>query len=284
MVENRPIANVEMAQAWDGDEGASWAAQADAHDRVVAGHHAVLMRAAAIEPSHRVLDIGCGNGRTTLDAAAAASDGEAIGYDLSGEMLREARARAEREGIANVRFEQADAQVHQFEASSFDRVLSRFGCMFFGDPLAAFTNVHGALRGGARLAMLSWQPLDRNEWLQVMRGATAMGRDLPTPPSGAPGPFGLSDKDMVRELLTNAGFRSVELTSVEEPMRFGETADEALAFALAAGPVRFALSTLDPPERAAAQENLRTAITEHVTEDGVRIASAAWLITGTKDP
>ena len=277
-----PVANVEMAEAWDGDEGAAWVAQADAHDRVVTGHHAILMEAAAVEPDHHVLDVGCGNGRTTLDAASAASSGDALGVDLSGPMLREARARATREGITNARFAQADAQVHAFEPNSFDRVVSRFGCMFFGDPLAAFTNIHGAMRDGGRVAMLSWQPVERNEWLQTVRGAIAMGRDIPSPPVGAPGPFGLADDDMVRELLAAAGFRSVEVAGVHEPMRLGRTAEEALDFALATGFVRFLLSSLDPTQRAQAEANLVAAIDEHLSDDGVTLASAAWLITGVK--
>lgn len=279
-----PIANVEMAEAWDGDEGNAWAAQADAHDRVVARHHAILMAAAELEPGHQVLDIGCGNGRTTLDAARTASDGTALGVDLSGPMLRQARARAEREGIKNATFEQADAQVHQFVGDGFDRVLSRFGCMFFGDPLAAFTNVHRAVRGGGRLTMLSWQPLERNEWLLTLRAAIAMGRDLPSPPAGTPGPFGLADESMVQELLTGAGFRSVVLESIEEPIRLGATNEEALEFALATGFVKFLLSSLDPEPRAQAEANLAAVIDAHLGDDGVNLASAAWLITAVKEP
>ena len=272
-----------MAEAWDGDEGQAWVAQADAHDRVVVGHHAVLMKAAAIEPDHHVLDVGCGNGRTTLDAARAATHGDALGVDLSGPMLREARARADREGITNARFEQADAQVHQFDRNSIDRVVSRFGVMFFGDPLAAFTNIYGAMRTGGRVAMLTWQPLDQNEWLLVMRAALAMGRDLPSPPNGTPGPFGLAEREMVCELLGSAGFRSVELTSVHEPMHMGRTADEAWDFAMGTGFIRVILSGLESDQRVQAEANLRAAIDEHLTDEGVMLDSAAWLITASKD-
>lgn len=279
-----PVANVEMAAAWDGEEGEDWARNAEHHDRVVASHHAVLLAAAAIEPEHQVLDVGCGNGRTTLDAARAATSGAALGVDLSGPMLRTAVERAKAAGITNVRFEQADAQVHQFERNSFDLVLSRFGAMFFEDPMAAFTNLYGPTRGGGRLALLAWQSLDRNEWLLKLRGVLAAGRELPTPPPGTPGPFGLADRDAVFELLTNCGYRNVEVTSVEEPMRLGATADEALEFAGGTAIVRGLLADLGADAKAQALDELESMVRAHEGSDGVTLASAAWLITAAKEP
>jgi SAM-dependent methyltransferase len=277
-----PVANVEMAAAWDGEDGEDWARHAEEHDRVVARHHAILLGAADIEVDHHVLDVGCGNGQTTLDAARAATSGAALGVDLSGPMLRTAEGRATAAGITNVRFEQADAQVHQFERNSFDVVLSRFGAMFFEDPMAAFTNLYGATCGGGRLVVMAWQALERNEWLVALRAAVAAGRDLPTPPAGVPGPFGLADQDAVCELLTNSGYRSVDVTSVEEPMHFGETSDEALEFARATGIVRGLLADLDAQARARALDDLESMVRSHEGVDGVTLASAAWLITATK--
>jgi SAM-dependent methyltransferase len=279
-----PVANVEMAAAWDGEEGEDWARNAEHHDRIVARHHAVLLAAAAIGASEQVLDIGCGNGQTTLDAARAATAGNALGVDLSGPMLRTAADRAKAAGITNVRFEQADAQVHQFERNSFDVLLSRFGAMFFDDPIAAFTNLYGATRSGGRLTLLAWQALDRNEWLVEMRRAMAAGRELPTPPIGTPGPFGLADRDAVCELLTNSGYRDADVSSVEEPMCFGDTADEAFGFARATGIVRGLLADLDDEARARALDDLESMVHAHEGPDGVTLASAAWLITATKEP
>jgi ubiquinone/menaquinone biosynthesis C-methylase UbiE len=145
-------ANAEQRRAWDGDEGAYWAAHADRFDRAVAPYHERLMSTAAIAPGERVLDIGCGTGQTTRDAArAAAPGGVALGVDLSSQMLDVARARASDERVRNAAFEQADAQVHPFDAASFDVAISRTGAMFFGDPVAAFTNIHRSLRAGGRM-------------------------------------------------------------------------------------------------------------------------------------
>jgi SAM-dependent methyltransferase len=159
--------NENMTAAWDGDEGAHWAANADRYDETVRAHHARLLEVAAIGAGEAVLDIGCGTGRTTRDAARAAGSGRTLGVDLSGPMLEVARDRAVSEGLTNVEFLQADAQVHRFEPGTFDVVISRFGVMFFDDPEAAFANIGRALRPGGRLAFVAWQGLERSEWIMV---------------------------------------------------------------------------------------------------------------------
>ncbi len=185
--------NQEQSRAWDGDEGAYWAAHAEHFDTSVAEYHRRLMDSAAIEPDWQVLDIGCGTGQTTRDAARLASSGHALGLDLSSKMLDVARRLSEREGVRNATFEQVDAQVAPFETGSFDVAISRTGAMFFGDPVAAFTNIGRALRPGRRLTMVAWQPVSENEWFRAIGTAMAAGRDLPFPPPEAPGPFALSD-------------------------------------------------------------------------------------------
>src|SRR5262245_44337915 len=177
------IFNVEQAEAWDGKEGEYWATHQDRFDSTIAPHHARLMAAAAIAPGERVLDIGCGNGMTSRDAARAAGPtGGVLAADLSGPMLARAQQQAKDEGLGNIRFEQADAQVHPFEAGAFDVAMSRFGVMFFADPVAAFANIARALRSGGRLAMMVWGPPPENEWMLALRKALAVGRDLPMPP------------------------------------------------------------------------------------------------------
>src|ERR1041384_4662982 len=170
--------NAEQVAAWDGDEGAYWADHAQHFDRSVARYHAPLFDAAAIGSGERVLDIGCGTGQTTRDAAICATDGSALGVDLSARMIDLARRLAAQQGIANVTFEQADAQIYPFTAESFDVAISRTGTMFFGDPAAAFSNIARAVRPEGRLAMLVWQGPEPNEWIRVLSQALAAGRQL----------------------------------------------------------------------------------------------------------
>src|SRR6516225_8501986 len=124
-------ANAEQARAWDGDEGAYWAGNAGRFDRAVAAYHERFLAAAVIGCADRVIDIGCGTGQTTRDAARAAADGRALGVDLSARMIERARRLAAEHEIANAAFEQADAQIHPFETEAFDVAISRTGTMFF---------------------------------------------------------------------------------------------------------------------------------------------------------
>ena len=273
------IANVDMAAAWDGDEGADWARDWERYDRGVRSHHVRLMEAAAIAPAERVLDVGCGNGQTTRDAARSAAEGSALGVDLSSGMIARADEIARRENLSNVAFEVADAQVHPFEPDSYDVAMSRFGAMFFSDPVAAFSNIARGLRPGGRLVLMSWQRLENNEWLQAIRRALAAGRELPTPPVGAPGPFGLADPDGVATILTAAGFERVECHSVEEPFFAGSDADDAVAFLGRGGVVRGLLQGLEPAARQHALDAFRETMAAHETEHGVHFDSASWLIS-----
>jgi SAM-dependent methyltransferase len=273
-------ANAEQAQAWDGDEGAYWAQNADRFDMAVAAYHQRLLAAAAIGRAHRILDIGCGTGQTTRDAAQAAADGAALGVDLSGQMIEHARLLAARQGIANARFEQADAQIHPFPGHWFDAAISRTGTMFFADPATAFANIARALRPGGRLAMLVWQGPEANEWITELSGALAAGRDLPVPPAGAPGPFAQADPETARAVLAAAGFTHIEVDGLREPMWFGTGAEDAHRFVL--GLLGWMLAGLDDDRRGQALASLRATLTAHDTGHGILYQSATWLISATR--
>lgn len=273
------IANVEMANAWDGDEGEYWTANADRYDGVIARYSPHLLAGAAIGVADVVLDIGCGCGATTRDAARAAAQGTVLGVDLSSQMLDRAREISAREGLANVQYTQADAQVHRFPTATFDVAISRFGCMFFADPVGAFTNIGRAMRPPGRMALLAWQGLQRNEGQLAIRQAFAMGRELPPAEPGSPGPFGLADPDQVRKVLSEAGWTDTAFASIEEPIVFGQDPDDAFAFVSTNGVARGMLADLDDTDRATALDNLRALLETHQTPDGVAFDSAAWLVT-----
>jgi SAM-dependent methyltransferase len=274
-----PIANVDMAAAWDGAEGENWAQHAERYDSSAARYSAILIDAAGISAPDRVLDIGCGNGGSTRASARAASSGSAVGIDLSSRMLERAGEMSRADGIANVEFIKGDAQVHPFEAHSFDAAISRFGAMFFADPVAAFANIGSALVPGGRLALAAWGEMDRNEWLTAIRGALAAGRTLPSPPMSAPGPFGLADPDHARRVLSEAGFTDIAIDERNEKMNFGADVDDAYAFLSDIGPVRGMLQDLDESTARDALGKLREAIAQRETPAGVLFGSSAWIIT-----
>jgi len=272
--------NVEQLQAWDGDEGAYWAAHADYFDRSASPYHEKLMTAAAIATTDRVLDVGCGAGQTTRDAARAAAAGSALGIDLSSQMIDEARRRAVAEGLSNVFFEQADAQIYQFAAGAFDVALSRSAAIFFGDQAAAFANIARALRPRGRLVLTTWQSLADNEWVREIMGALAAGRQLPSPPPNSRGPFALSDPDRIRDVLTGAGFTDVNLEGTTAGMWFGDDAADAYEFVL--GLMSWMVRDLDDAARQRALGELRSTLAAHDTADGVVYESAAWTIQATR--
>ncbi len=277
------IVNVEQAEAWDGPEGVHWALHHERFDATISPHHRALLPAAAFAPGERVLDIGCGNGLTSRDAARAVGPtGSVLGVDLSGPMLARAEQLAKEDGLDNVRFERGDAQVHPFDRGAYDLAISRFGAMFFLDPVAAFTNIASALRPGGRLVLLVWQSIGANEWVSAMREALAVGRDLPVPPPGAPSPFALADTDYARRVLTEAGFTDVAFARSEAPWWVGSDADDAYGFVSGLRIIQMMLEELDDATSAQALDNLRATMAAHQTPGGVIFGSAAWIITARK--
>jgi ubiquinone/menaquinone biosynthesis C-methylase UbiE len=260
--------NVDQLRAWDGERGAFWAERADRYDEGVAAYR--FPTAAGIEPGETVLDVGCGNGRTTREAARQASGGTALGVDLSTRMIALARSRATRDGVANASFEQADAQVHPFPDAHFDVVISRHGAMFFGDPPAAFANLARSTRPGGRLVLLSWQP--RQPWGTAF--LTALTGSEPAAAATSPGD--LRDPDQTRDLLTTAGFTDVRVCDERAPMYFGTDADDAFRFLT--GQFAAQLAGLAEADRPRALAALRATLADHESDAGVYYDSAAWLI------
>lgn len=264
--------NAEQLKAWDGDQGDFWTRRADRFDAGVARYHEHLLAALAIEPNWTVLDVGCGAGRLTIDAARQAHPGSVLGLDLSASLLRLAAQRAEAEGVDGAVFDQLDVQNHPLTPGGFDLVTSRHGTLFFGDPDLAFANLCQALRPGRRMVQLSWQPAARNEWMRTFRTLFS-GQPLP---EVQPRPGALTDPDLTRELLTGAGFTDVELTPLHEPMWFG--ADVADAYDFLTEQFGWLLRDKDPGTQSKILAAVREDIGDHLTGDGIRYDSAAWLI------
>jgi SAM-dependent methyltransferase len=274
------VVNTDQEQAWNGPEGTHWARNQDRWNAVNGGFDEPLLDAAGITRDHHVLDLGCGSGQTTRLAALRAPQGHALGLDLSAPMLAEGRSRAERAGITNVSFTQGDAQVYPFEASAFDAAISRYGVMFFADPVAAFGNVRRALRPGGRLAFVCPSDAELNGWAVAMaslRDFLPVG-DFGKP--GMPGMFSLAAPDRVDDILTAAGFTGIAISEAQTYGVWGDGVEDAAEFLLGTGPGRHLLEQADATARARAHRTLTDHLRDHVAADGtVRLRSTSWLVT-----
>ena len=247
------------------DRAAFYDAELRRHDQ---HFHAALQ----VGPRDRVLDIGCGAGPSTRQAARAAVEGSVVGVDVSEEMLQVARRRSAEEGLRNVVFERGDAQVQAFPAAHFDLCISRFGAMFFADPGAAFANIGRAMHPGGRLVLLVWQGRERNEWATAIQGALALN----APSANAPAAFSLGDRAATMRILAAAGFVSIDFAEVHEPVFYGPDVDAAHEAI-----VELFLPKDAPVEGETAQR-LRALLEAHLTDDGVLFDSRAWIVVAHK--
>jgi ubiquinone/menaquinone biosynthesis C-methylase UbiE len=253
-------------------------ASVSCYDAELRRHNEVLSRALGVRLHDHVLDIGCGTGQTTCQAARVAQAGSALGVDISALAIERARELARSEGLRNVTFEQANAQVHRFPHERFELATSRFGTMFFDDPGAAFANIRRALRPDGRLVMMVWQAAERNEWDVVIHQSLAAGEPVAIP-SGGPDPFSLADPPAVKELLEAAGFADVAFTDVHEPVYYGPDVAAALGWVHGFACTGEILKRLDPAAAARADGRLREALAAHLSDDGVWLDSRAWIVT-----
>ena len=279
------IANTEQSDAWNGESGRRWVADPDRRDRILAPVADVLLAAAELAPGELALDIGCGCGATTLAAAhTVGRTGSVIGVDLSEPMLDVARGRADTAGVANVAFLRADAQVHTLAPESFDVAISRFGTMFFADPVAAFSNIATGLRPGARLCIATWQPLVANDWLTIP-GAALL--DYGAPPDGdgsGPGMFAQAEPNSVTRVLERAGYDDVALEPVRVTLTLGVNVQDATEHLADTGVGRAALETIPDAQRPAALDAVRTVLADYADETGVHLDAAIWIVTATPLP
>ncbi|HTO54625.1 MAG TPA: class I SAM-dependent methyltransferase [Myxococcota bacterium] len=276
--------NAEQIEYWNKQAGPKWVAEVTRMDALIAPLGQLAQEAARPRPGERVLDVGCGTGQTSVQLAAKVGPtGSVLGVDISTPMLEWARKRARDAGLANVQFENADAQTHALPASHFDLCFSRFGVMFFIDPLAAFKNLARALKPGGRVAFVCWQPFLQNAWVrEPMLALSKVVQLPPPPPPGTPGPFAFGDGERTRGILEQAGFSDVSLAGKTAELKLGQTVDEASAFAVEIGPVGAQLRDAPESTRRNAAAAIREALAPHAGPQGVTLGCAVWIATGTR--
>lgn len=230
--------NADQAEFWESASGGKWLEMQDKIDALLSEVLENVLARADIRPGQSVLDIGCGTGASVLALSALVGpEGMVEGLDISGQMLGRARQRAQDAGLANTRFTKADAQVHAFQPGAFDRVVSRFGVMFFEDTAAAFANIARAVRPGGRMVFAAWGPMQRNPWFSVPRAAAvAQLGDVPPGDPNAPGPMAFHDTERVLGLFRQAGISNARAEVVTVPLRPQGDVDKVARIASGIGP------------------------------------------------
>lgn len=271
--------NQEQIDYWNGEAGATWVTAQERLDAMLAPISDALIDRAAVRAGERAIDVGCGCGATSIELARR---GAAVwGIDISGPMLDRARSRSA--GVKNVAFSRKDAAEADF-TPDHDLLFSRFGVMFFADPPGAFRNLHGALRAKGRLAFVCWQAPRDNPWVAI--AGRAIQPFLPEPEvepdPKAPGPFAFADPDYVRGILDAAGFAAIELEDFRTTLHLADDLEKAIEFQGQVGPVARALAELEGEKREAALAATRDALAPHVTDAGLDLGAACWIVTARR--
>jgi SAM-dependent methyltransferase len=273
--------NEDQRRRWNGIDGEYWVSHQNRLDRTLAPITGPLLEFAAPRAASTVIDVGCGCGATTVEIARAVGPaGRVVGIDLSSGMLAVAAERLRQ--FANAACLLGDAAELPLSDLGAELIVSRFGVMFFGDPVAAFANLRTGLGAGGRLRFACWRPIGENPWLQIpLHAVYEHAPRLPKPDPEEPGPFAFADTARVTRILTAAGFTAPSFTplDIEMDIAAGGTIEDAAMQASSMGPAKRALADQSDEIRAAALESIRRALTPYISAAGVKLPGAIWLVT-----
>ena len=268
----------EQQTLWNGVSGRAWVDLQELLDTVLKPFEDLLVEAIRGGSDSRVLDVGCGTGSTTLAVARRlGANGHGIGIDLSEPMITLARTRAVRENIP-ASFILANAQDHTFEPASFDRMISRFGVMFFDDSVRAFTNLRRAARDDAALQFVAWRSPSENPFMTTAeRAAAPLLPDIPPRRPDAPGQFAFADRQKVRRILEESGWRDVDIRPIDVACTLPER--ELMRYVTRLGPLGMILHQADERTRAEVTKTVRAAFDPFVHGAEVRFIAACWMVS-----
>jgi len=273
--------NTDQIAYWNGPNGQRWTDRQAVQDVLLAPVSQILMDRVAAKVGNRIVDVGCGCGATSIAMAErVAPGGFVLGVDISAPML--ARARQLAPSGLPVDFVLADATVYPFDPGSFDMVVSRFGVMFFAEPVVSFANLRRALRPRARLVFACWREPKENPWM--MAPLQAVYRHVPRLPQVGPedpGPFAFASEERVTRILREAGFADVamEACSVSLDVAIGRGLEAAVDGALEIGPSARALEGHPAEVRLAARASVRELLTSYLRGQSVPLPGSIWIVT-----
>jgi SAM-dependent methyltransferase len=269
--------NAAQVEYWNSSAGETWAQFQEALDRQIEPLGLAAMDQLSPGEGEHIVDIGCGCGQTSLALAARVRPtGTVVGIDISKPML-DVALRRPRAADLQVTFQNLDAQTGDIGHKLFDAAYSRFGVMFFSDPVAAFVNIRRSLKPHGRLAFVCWRAANENPWMQApLQAAAPFLPPLAPPDPIAPGPFAFADSSRVRLILADSGYRSVTISPFDTQIGGGDL-DQTLKLALRIGPLGRALRE-HPEFVSEVSEAVRDLLSKHLTSNGVQMAAAVWIV------
>jgi SAM-dependent methyltransferase len=285
--EAKQVDNAEAIEAWDGPLYDRFVRFREVIINGLGQHGEKALSLFPLRPGERVLDIGCGFGDTTQRIAGlVAPDGEAVGVDAAARFIETARREADEAAVANARFEVVDVEVDEL-GGPYDRAFSRFGTMFFANPVAALGNVRQSLVPGAPLVMVVWRRRIDNEWLYraqtIVEGIVSRPEEYDEPTCG-PGPFAMADANTTSDILHHAGYADIAFHRCDLPILIGHDVDEAIDLVTALGPAGEILR-LAGDRAAHLHDQVRAALREGMAEfagpDGVCAPASTWIVSAT---
>lgn len=275
--------NEDQIKFWNEKAGRDWVELQARMDTNLSNIHAAVLAAAAPQSGESVLDIGCGTGTTSLALAdAVGPTGRVLGVDISEPMLTLAKSRGmDRDNLA---FELADASVQAF-TPDYGLLFSRFGVMFFDDPIGAFANLRRALKPTGRLAFVCWRTPQENPWASApLTAARPLLPPQEAPDPNAPGPFAFADPQRITSILTDVGLHDVQIDRFDAPMPMGTDVNVIAAQTLQIGPLSRAAGEVDEPARARIVEAVRGALEVYRTPDGeIAPPVGCWLVHARRE-
>lgn len=268
---------------WNGTAGQAWVDSQAMLDSLFQPIEDRLVAAVSAAAAGTVLDIGCGTGGTTVAIARALGpDGRSVGIDVSEPMLAVAARRAEREGVP-ASFVRADAETYGFEPGAYDMIVSRFGVMFFADPVRAFANLRHAARPHAPLRFFAWRDPGENPFMTVAeRAAAPFVPDLPVRDPAGPGQFAFADEPRVRSILERSGWTRIDFQPADIPCSLPER--DLVSYFTRLGLLGHVLPGLDDATRSRVIDTVRAAFDPFVHGSEVRFTAACWSVGAEAPP
>lgn len=278
------INNSQQREYWNGPAGEKWAILADNQDKMLGHLGETAMEAVDLTDGNNVLDIGCGSGGTTFEISRrVGSTGKVMGIDISEPMLAIAKARSAANNITNVEFSEADVTTFDFSTHIFERAFSRFGVMFFEDPIASFSNFASSIAAGGKIAFCCWRDLKYNEWFEFPLN---VGLKYCPPPEksdpNAPGPLAFKEKDRIQTILSATGFTRIAIENYNSKLVVGPTPKDAAKQLSEFGPLYRLLANATDTITTSVRNELSSELEEFLTPDGVKLGASIWIVSAYK--